>query len=183
MQTAQFDSVKRSKMELFPNEAQEFINSNSSRSDIWVIDVSTPWEYAECHLESAVNINLFSRSFKSRIGRFDKDRTFLLYCKIGRRSKMAQGMMRKMGFSKVYNLIGGTLLWEEEGLPLKSSGKKSIASFCPVSMLVKGVRRTRKFFGRNITPDCCRDIDAKCQCDDLSMEDEKFSKRWQDCCR
>ena len=91
-------------------------------------------------------------------------------------------MMRKMGFSKVYNLIGGTLLWEEEGLPLKTNGKKTMASFCPVSMLVKGVRRTRMFFGRNITPDCCQDSDAKCQCDDLNMEDEKFSKRWQDCC-
>ena len=64
MQAEQFKSVKRDTMELFPNEAQELINTNSSRSDITVIDVSTPWEFTERHLESAVNVNLFSRSFK-----------------------------------------------------------------------------------------------------------------------
>lgn len=47
--------------------------------------------------------------------------------------------MKKLGFYKTYNLVGGTLLWEDYEYPFaKDAGEKHGFSICPVlnSMLV-----------------------------------------------
>lgn len=58
---------------------------------------------------------------------------------------MAQKQMKKLGFKEVYNVIGGTLLWEEEGLPF-ASGLEGPSRFtlCPVFMSITLVKRLKK---------------------------------------
>ena len=130
------DSAKRTKVlvseDIFPGEAWELITKNRERDDLVIIDVSTPKEFMSLHLEGAINVSLFSRFFKARLGVMDKDRTYVVYCKVGGRSKIAQKLMTQFGFQTVYNVIGGTLLWEEEGLPF-ASGTDGVNkfSFCP----------------------------------------------------
>ncbi len=53
--------------------------------------------------------------------------------------------MRKLGFKEVYNIVGGTLLWEEEGLPF-ASGLEGPSKFalCPVFMSIILVKKVRK---------------------------------------
>jgi len=77
-------------------------------------------------------MNLISRFFKTRLDVMNKSRTYVVYCKMGGRSKIAQKLMQQLGFRTVYNIVGGTLLWEEEGLPF-ASGTESVNkfSFCP----------------------------------------------------
>jgi hypothetical protein len=75
----------------------------------------------------------------------DKDRTYVVYCKVGGRSKIAQKLMKQLGFQKVYNVIGGTLLWEEEGLPF-ASGTEGVNqfSFCPFFISIITFRKIKK---------------------------------------
>lgn len=181
MSTDQVISAKHSAGDMLPGIAQKMISDYNDRTDFSVIDVSTPWEFTERHLEHAINISFLSPSFKSRIGRLEKNHVYLLYCKVGGRSKMAQALMRKIGFKKVYNLVGGTLLWEDEGLPLIESGKKSIFSFCPVAFSVKGLRKIRRFLGQDKDSPACSDVEAHCRCDGISIS--RNGRRWQDCCR
>ena len=145
-----YDSAEKTKhqtsKDIFPNEAGELISKNRNGDGPIVIDVSTPIEYRQRHIQEAVNVNLFSRFFKARVHVMDKNATYLVYCKLGGRSKMAQKLMQRFGFQKVYNIIGGTLLWKEEGLPfapgLDGAGK---FLFCPFSIAIATFRKIKKF--------------------------------------
>ena len=146
-----YDSIKKTKVQLskdiFPTEAWELISKNRKNDDLVIIDVSTPLEYKNLHLEGAINVNLLSRFFKTRLDVMDKSRTYVVYCKVGGRSKVAQKLMRQFGFQTVYNITGGTLLWEEEGLPF-ASGTDGVNkfSFCPFFITIVTVKKIKKVF-------------------------------------
>lgn len=130
--------------DLFPLEAQEVITRNRSRNDIVIIDVSTHKEFKTAHLENAVNINYFSKLFKLQLDLLDRNKTYLVYCRMGGRSKLAQKIMKKLEFRTVYNIIGGALLWEEEGLPFESGKRPSKWIPCPFSITMIVTRKIRK---------------------------------------
>jgi len=107
--------------------------------------VSTPQEFEVLHLEGAVNVSLLSRFFKSRMDIMNKSKTYVVYCKVGRRSKIAQKLMLRLGFQKVYNIPGGTLLWEEERLPFASGTEGTNRfSFCPFFITVVSFKKIKK---------------------------------------
>lgn len=149
-----YDSAKKTNRQLskdiFPNEAWELILKNREGDDLIIIDVSTPYEYKDKHLNDAINVNLFSRFIKARLHVMDKSATYLLYCKLGGRSKVAQKLMQRFGFQKVYNIIGGTLLWKEEGLPF-APGADGVNkfSFCPFSISIVTFKKIKKI-SRNL---------------------------------
>ena len=144
-----YNSVKQKKVQLseniFPVEAWELISNNRENDDVIIIDVSTPHEYKDLHLEGAINMNLISRFFKTRLDVMDKSRTYVVYCKLGGRSKIAQKLMQRLGFRTVYNIVGGTILWKEEGLPF-ASGTESVNkfSFCPFFISIITFKKIKK---------------------------------------
>ena len=145
-----YDSVKEAQVQvsedIFPLEAWELISDNRGGNNVVIIDVSTSKEYKELHLEGAINVNLISRFFKSRLDIMDKDKTYLVYCKVGGRSKIAQKLMKQFGFRTVFNVVGGTLLWEEERLPF-ASGTEGVNkfSFCPFLISIIAFKKAKKF--------------------------------------
>jgi rhodanese-related sulfurtransferase len=131
--------------DIFPAEAWDMISNYREGDDLVIIDVSTPQEYEDLHLEGAVNVNLLSRFFKARLDVMDKSRTYVVYCKVGGRSKIAQKLMQQLEFRTVYNVVGGTLLWEEEGLPF-ASGTEGVNkfSFCPFFISLVTFKKIKK---------------------------------------
>lgn len=79
-----------------------------------LVDVRTPEEFAEGHLPGALNIDIKSEGFTDKISRIRKSKNVLLYCRSGRRSARAATIMDSLGYSKVYNLEGGYIAWEEK---------------------------------------------------------------------
>ena len=144
-----YDSAKETKVQLskdiFPTEAWELISKNGKSDDLVIIDVSTPQEYEALHLEGAINVSLLSRLFKARMDIMNKSKAYVVYCKVGGRSKVAQKLMRQFGFQTVYNITGGTLLWEEEGLPF-ASGTDGVNkfSFCPIFISIVTFKKIKK---------------------------------------
>jgi rhodanese-related sulfurtransferase len=130
--------------DIFPLEAREIITESRGKEDVVVLDVCTPSEFRTAHIEGAINIDYFSKLFKSRLDLLDRDKTYLVYCRMGGRSKFAQKNMKALGFSKVYNIVGGTLLWEEEGLPFATGRGPSKWIPCPISLTTIAYRKTRK---------------------------------------
>lgn len=128
--------------DLFPLEAQELITKGGE--DIVVLDVCTPKEFKTAYLENAVNIDYFSKLFKARLNTLDKEKTYIVYCRMGGRSKFAQKKMKSLGFTKIYNIIGGTLLWGEEGLPFATGRGPSKWVACPFSITIIVTREVRK---------------------------------------
>lgn len=72
-----------------------------------LVDVRTPEEYGEGHLEGALNIDWYSPDFAAQWEGIDKDQTIYLYCKIGGRSAQAAQKLDSLGFRHVVNLTGG----------------------------------------------------------------------------
>ncbi len=152
-----YASVKNTEVklseEIFPVEAWELISKNKKDDDLVLIDVSTPREYEDLHLEGAINVNLFSRFFTTRLNVMDKSRTYVIYCKMGGRSKIAKKLMQQLGFRKVYNIVGGTLLWKEEGLPFAPGAEYvNKFSFCPFSISIMTFRKIKKILYKMSSP-------------------------------
>ena len=144
-----YDLAKKSKYQLsrdlYPNEAWELISKNREGDDLIILDVSTPYEYKGKHLKEAINVNLFSRFFKTRLHLMDKSATYVIYCKLGGRSKIAQKLMQRFGFREVYNIIGGRLLWQEEGLPFApGASSENKFQFCPFSISIVMFKRIKR---------------------------------------
>lgn len=83
-----------------------------------IIDVRRPDEFAESHLEGALNIDVEDASFGEKIKALDPSKTYLVYCRAGRRSMNAAGQMTAAGFKDVVNLDGGITSWIDNGYPV-----------------------------------------------------------------
>jgi rhodanese-related sulfurtransferase len=75
---------------------------------IQLLDVRTPEEFAEGHIDGAVNINFFDADFSSQVtAKLTKDVPVYLYCRSGGRSAKALIVLRDLGYQTVYELEGG----------------------------------------------------------------------------
>lgn len=76
-----------------------------------IIDIRTPQEFNQGHIEGAININYFDHTFIEQIGKFDKAKPIFLYCRSGNRTSSAREKVAKLGFGEVYDLEGGVMNW------------------------------------------------------------------------
>jgi phage shock protein E len=83
-----------------------------------LIDVRTPQEYADGHIDGARNIDLNSPDFTAQIAELDPTVTYAVYCRSGNRSATATAYMLQQGFAPPYELGGGIVAWESAGLPV-----------------------------------------------------------------
>lgn len=75
-------------------------------SDTVIIDVRTPGEFAEGHLEGAVNIDVQSPEFGTLVTDLPTDGEYVVYCQSGNRSTAAIDRMEILGFTSVANAGG-----------------------------------------------------------------------------
>ena len=103
--------------DITPQEAFTLIQNNQDNPDFVIIDVRTPEEFAGEHIENATNIDFYSESFRDTLNTLDKDKTYLIYCRVGGRSGSALDIMAELNFKEAYNMSGGINQWKAEGLP------------------------------------------------------------------
>ena len=78
---------------------------------VQLIDARTPSEFAQGHIPGAVNIDVNGSSWDAQIEKLDKSRPVAVYCRSGRRSKIAAERLVKQGFEKITELDEGFLSW------------------------------------------------------------------------
>ena len=93
-------------------------SSKVTEAGIITLDVRTPSEFNEGHIEGASLIDLQSGNFENEITSLNKNQTYAIYCRSGNRSGEAVKVMTEAGFTKIYNLDGGVIDWARAGLPL-----------------------------------------------------------------
>ena len=93
-------------------------SSKVAEAGVITLDVRTPGEYAEGHLEGAQLIDFQSGNFENEISSLDKNATYAVYCRSGNRSGQAVKVMQDAGFTNVFNMNGGVIDWANAGLPL-----------------------------------------------------------------
>lgn len=77
------------------------------------IDVRTPEEFEQGSIPTAVNLNVMDPSFEDQVKALDKNKTIVLFCQSGNRSKKALQIFQKMGFKNVKEVEGGYVAWRK----------------------------------------------------------------------
>jgi rhodanese-related sulfurtransferase len=101
-----------------PTEAATLIENNAGNMDFVILDVRTPGEYVTGHIENSFNIDFEAAAFRDDVKALDTDKTYLVYCRSGRRSAEASAAMIELGFTDVTNMTGGISEWQAAGLPV-----------------------------------------------------------------
>ncbi|MCC6801991.1 MAG: MBL fold metallo-hydrolase [Anaerolineae bacterium] len=98
-----------------PMELNDLLADGSDKKPL-VIDVRESWEYAGGHVPGAKLISL--GEFASRVDELDPSQPIAVICASGSRSQSAAALLGQKGFETVYNVVGGTFYWMQQGLPL-----------------------------------------------------------------
>jgi rhodanese domain protein len=99
-------------------EPQAFIERVKADTSAIILDVRQPEEFAEGHLAQAINLDWLNQTvFINGLAKLNKQKTYYVYCRSGRRSQAAAGKLKAEGF-QVVDLKGGYLHWVELGLPV-----------------------------------------------------------------
>lgn len=108
-----------------PEELRQKLGDGSA---IDLIDVRTPVEYREVHAKQARNVPLDRLDPKtlmeSRNG--SSEEPLYVICRTGNRADRACRKFDAAGYSNIVNVEGGTVGWEQAGLPVVH-GKKAIS--------------------------------------------------------
>ncbi|MCF2625527.1 metal-sensing transcriptional repressor [Fusobacterium perfoetens] len=100
-------------IKLTPQETKELIDREKN---LVIIDTRTEMEFTyEGKLENAILIDFLKpRIFKREIQKYDRNKTYLVYCAVGRVSQPACELMAELGFKNIYEMIGGLKAWQKD---------------------------------------------------------------------
>lgn len=87
-----------------------------SAQDHLLVDVRTPEEFASGAIPGAVNIPL--QELEQHLDEIPTGSPVVVYCRSGNRSAQASAILRKAGYSRIYDL-GGIRAWQAAGLPVQ----------------------------------------------------------------
>jgi len=97
--------------EVTPQEGQRRVQAGAL-----LLDVRERDEYAAVHAQGARLMPL--SEFQDQYGTLSKDQEIVVICRSGARSARAAQFLLEQGYRAV-NLGGGTIAWEDEGLPVE----------------------------------------------------------------
>lgn len=88
-------------------EAKKIITEKSQDKNFVILDVRTREEFLSGAIQNAINLDFYSPDFCEKLDELDKNKTYLIYCRSGARSKGVLTLMQKLGFEFVYELDRG----------------------------------------------------------------------------
>lgn len=96
---------------LSPEDGWAFLHDSRS---VTLADVRTADEFAESHLPGSVNLPIaeLSPSSSSKLGK--RNKTILVYCQSGTRSKQATKALYAYGFTDVYDIGGMAVFYKHK---------------------------------------------------------------------
>ncbi len=102
--------AKNSYEQITPQQAKEIMDSETGYI---IIDARTQEEFDDGHVEGAVLIPEYEISQRAEKELPDKDQLILVYCRSGRRSKIASQALVDLGYTNVKE-FGGIIDWPYE---------------------------------------------------------------------
>lgn len=99
-------------------EAYQLIKENKGNTNFVILDVRTPEEFNESHIENSVNFNWHASDFEVQLNKLDKNKTYIIYCKRGGRSANALNKMKKLGINNSKHIKGGIDDWKAANYPV-----------------------------------------------------------------
>jgi len=95
-------------------DAKAIMDKNKN---VFLLDVRTPQENSQGKLTGTVLIPI--NEFERRINEVPKNKTIIVYCAVGSRSKPVAEFLSQRGYKEVYNMTDGIVGWYRNGFPLQ----------------------------------------------------------------
>ena len=102
--------MENSYEQITPAEAKEIMDNENGYV---ILDVRTQEEFDESHIDGAILIPDYEITDKAESVLKDKNQLILVYCRSGRRSKLAAEELVKLGYTNVKE-FGGIIDWPYE---------------------------------------------------------------------
>ncbi len=84
----------------------------AKKENVIILDVRTPEEFKEGHIQNAVLMDYKQTdNFMKHVQTLDSTKTYLLYCRSGKRSYNAAIILKEKGFKQVFDLKEGISMW------------------------------------------------------------------------
>ncbi|MEX2444090.1 MAG: rhodanese-like domain-containing protein [Alkalispirochaeta sp.] len=100
-----------------PEEVRQMITEGTIPEDVYLLDVRSREEWDVSRLPEA-ELVAFDGFDLAQIDHIPRDARIILYCAVGRRSGSVGEELRSAGYTDVWDMYGGILLWAERDLPL-----------------------------------------------------------------
>jgi rhodanese-related sulfurtransferase len=97
---------------------QESKQKKTSEPEFIVLDVRTPKEFNNGHINNAINISHNTVTDNLRLLAEHKNKMIVVHCRSGRRAITAEKILKENGFTNVRHLEGDMLGWVKAKLPL-----------------------------------------------------------------
>jgi rhodanese-related sulfurtransferase len=107
-----------------PQEAIELVQRNKKNPDFVILDVRTPEEFQSGHIEGAINVDYYNPGFEVELGKLDRAKTYLVYCRTGSRSENTFAHMKELQFRQIYDLEGGITAWRAAGFSVQGQKRQ-----------------------------------------------------------
>lgn len=100
------------------SDAAEVTAGEVATADVVIIDVRTADEFAQGHLEGAINLDVEGGAFEAGLAELDPGESYAVYCRSGNRSAAAARIMAANGFTDVADLGSLDAAASSTGLPV-----------------------------------------------------------------
>ena len=91
----------------------EWASQLESDSKSIILDVRTDTEVEDGMIPKAIHLDIHQgQAFISELEKLDKTNHYYVYCRSGARSGQACSIMKQLGFTASYNLLGGFNEWD-----------------------------------------------------------------------
>lgn len=90
------------------------------KENVLLLDVRTPEEHASARIKAPQTL-IPIQALEARLQELDahKDKSILLYCRSGNRTRQAAAILLKAGFKQVSHLEGGIGAWKAKGYAIE----------------------------------------------------------------
>lgn len=92
-----------------------------TQPELVVLDIRTPKEIKEGHIEGAIFVDFKNHDFADQLSKLDRSTSYIVHCAGGGRSMKALIVLEELGFTDITHLDGGMIGWSEASLPITTS--------------------------------------------------------------
>lgn len=108
--------------EISVREFKDVIASQQGGEEVDFINVCTPAEFKECHIEGVRNVPM--NDLAARLSELDDKSKVYVHCRSGARACKAINQLTDLGVkAELINIRGGLEAWTEAGFATKQNGK------------------------------------------------------------
>lgn len=148
-----FNAQDKTVKDLSCKESFELIQKHKGDTNFVIVDLSPEKTYKDEHIENAIFFDVLPDKYEKWAKGLNKNKTYLLYCTVGKRSRIGFDKMKSMNFKYLYHLSGGLRIWKKEGYATSKTIEIALIEKTINNVLGWAINKDFKLFFNTISDD------------------------------